>query len=161
LLLSWAEERVVRPTRWDLILEQKPVPILEHLLEHASRLFAKDLGVWPPEVSEFDPQTGQPLARLLAERPERPGKAVYAEAFRLTRWDLARDMAATDDYWRNQRHLELGLGTADKPIILFLSRFITEQLLALGEATEGRVTRSLMLDALTRIERHFALKDSP
>ena len=151
----------MNPSRWDLILEQKPIPVIEHLLEEASRLFAKDLAVWPPEVSEFDPQTGQHLERLLAERPARPDPAVYAEAFRLVRWDLSRDFAATDDYWRNQRHLEAGLTAADKPMILFLSRFITEQLLALGEATEGRVTRARMLDALSRIERHLAVKDAP
>ena len=148
----------MHPTRWDLILEQKPIPVIEHLLEEASRLFAKDLSVWPPEIAEFDPSTGLTLEQLLAERPARPERAVYTEAFRLTRWDLSRDFAATDDYWRNQRHLEAGLTAADKPMILFLSRFITEQLLALGEATEGRVTRARMLDALTRIERHSAVK---
>ena len=46
-------------------------------------------------------------------------------------------------------------------MILFLSRFISEQLLALGEATEGRVNRPRMLDALSRIERHFASKGPP
>ncbi len=151
----------MHPSRWDLILEQKPIPVIEHLLEEASRLFAKDLAVWPPELSEFDPQTGQSLERMLAERPARPDPAVYGESFRLVRWDLSRDIAATDDYWRNQRHLEAGLTAADKPMILFLSRFITEQLLALGEATEGRVTRARMLDALTRIERHLVVKDAP
>ena len=29
------------------------------------------------------------------------------------------------------------------------------------KATEGRVTRARMLDALTRIERHLAVKDAP
>lgn len=151
----------MQPTRWDLILEQKPIPVIEHLLEEASRLFANDLAVWPPEVTEFDPQTGAALEAMLAERPTRPARAVYTEAFRLTRWDLARDFDATGDYWRNQRHLEAGLTASDKPMILFLSRFITEQLLALGEATEGRINRARMIDALGRIERHLAVKDSP
>lgn len=151
----------VQPTRWDLVLDQKPIPVIEHLLEEASRLFANDLAVWPPEVTEFDPQTGAQVERLLLDHPQRPSRRVYAEAFRLTRWDLGRDFEASAEYWRNDRHLEAALTPADKPMILFLSRFITEQLLALGEATEGRVTRPRMLDALTRIERHLAVKDLP
>jgi hypothetical protein len=151
----------VRPTRWELILEQKPIPILEHLLDEVSRLFAAELAAWPPNVTDFDAQTGASLERLLADQPARPDDRVYGEAFRLTRWDLGRDFEAVDDYWRNQRHLEAGLSAADKPMILFLTRFISEQLLALGEATDGRVTRARMLDALGRIERHFRSKVIP
>lgn len=151
----------MQPTRWDLILEQKPIPVIEHLLEEVSRLFTADLRTWPPRVDEFDPQTGAALEKLLAERPARPDDRLFSQAFRLTRWDLSRDFEAIDDYWRNQRHLEVGLSPADKPMILFLSRFISEQLLALGEATEGRVNRPRMLDALSRIERHFASKGPP
>lgn len=151
----------MQPSRWDLILEQKAVPVMEHLLEEVAKLFAADLRRWPPQVTAFDPQTGAELERLLADRPERPDDRVFGEALRLTRWDLSRDFDAVSEYWRNQRHLERGLSAADKPMILFLTRFISEQLLALGEATEGRVTRARMLDALTRIERHCALKGPP
>ncbi|MBL8933588.1 MAG: hypothetical protein JNM69_03495, partial [Archangium sp.] len=62
----------MQPTRWDLILEQKPIPVIEHLLEEVSRLFVADLRTWPPRVDEFDPQTGAALEKLLAERPARP-----------------------------------------------------------------------------------------
>ncbi|MCU0700222.1 MAG: hypothetical protein MUC96_27255 [Myxococcaceae bacterium] len=150
----------MRPTRWELLLDQKPIPIIEHLLEEVARLFAADLARWPPQVTDFDAQTGVALERLLAEHPLRPDDRVYAEAFRLTRWDLARDFEAVDDYWRNQRHLEAGLTARDKPMILFLTRYVSEQLLALGEATQGRVNRARMLDALGRTERHFQRKAS-
>ena len=43
----------------------------------------------------------------------------------------------------------------DKGMVLFLSRFMAEQLLGLGEATDGRVTRAAMLDVLSRTERLF------
>ena len=151
----------MQPTRWDLILEQKPIPVMEHLLEEVSKLFAAELRAWPPQVTEFDAETGAALAKLLADHPLRPDDRVFGEALTLTRWDLSRDFDAVSEYWRNQRHLERGLRAADKPMILFLTRFISEQLLALGEATDGRVTRARMLDALTRIERHLALKGPP
>jgi hypothetical protein len=151
----------VQPTRWDLILERKPIPVLEHLLEEVSKLFAKELAAWPPQVTEFDAQTGAAVAALLAERPQRPDARVYAEALTLTRWDLAREFDALDDYWRNARFAAAGLTVADKPVLLFLSRFMAEQLLSLGEATSGRVTRARMLDVLARVERHLASKELP
>ena len=43
-------------------------------------------------------------------------------------------------------------------MLLFLSRFMAEQLLGLAEATEGRVTRPHLLDVLDRTERYFFAK---
>lgn len=144
--------------RWDRILDIKPVPVVEHLLAEASRLLAADLSNWPLEVLDIDASTGAAVATLLAQ-PTRPGPGVFRQAIQLTRWDLGRDFEAIDDYWRNERLTEAGLTMAAKPMVLFLSRFITEQLLAFGEATSGRVTRARLLDVLARIERHLAAKE--
>jgi hypothetical protein len=92
---------------------------------------------------------------LLAENPLTPDPRVYREAFVLTRFDLGRELLASDDYLRNQRWMATGLGAKDKAMLLFLSRFMAEQLLGLAEATEGRVSRSHLLDVLDRTERIF------
>jgi hypothetical protein len=148
----------MQPTRWDLVLERKPIPVIEHLLEEVSKLFAEDLLSWPPVIDAFDPVTGASMALLLADQPERPDARLFRQAFRLTRFDLSRDFDALDDYWRNMRFLEVGLTPGDKPMLMMMTRFMSEQLLALGEATDGRVTRPRMLDALSRTERHFDAK---
>jgi hypothetical protein len=114
----------MQPSKWDLVLGSKPVPLVEHLLDEAAKLFAKDL-------------------------------SVYAEAFRLTRLDLARDVDAYDDYFRNLRFVEAGLNRGDRPMLLFVSRFMTEQLLGLGESTEGKLNRTRLIDVLERTRRHF------
>ncbi len=137
------------PSKWDAVLESKPVPLTEHLISECAKLFARELATWPPPVTEV---TGA-AAALLASEPPRPSAVVMREAFRLARWELARELDAYDDYVRNQRWLELGLAAADKPMLLFMSRFIEEQLLALGEATEGRVNRKAMLRVLDLTER--------
>ncbi len=149
----------MQPTRWDLILDQKPRPLLEHVLDEVAKLFAADLSAWPPKIEAFDEVTGVKLAALVAETPRKPGLSTFHQAFHLTRLDLGRQLDAYDDYLRNQRWLEAGLTAKDKPMLLFLSRFMTEQLLALGEATHGRVTRAVMLDLLARTERLFAKDD--
>ena len=145
----------MQPSKWDLVLEQKPVPVLAHLLEAVAQIFAKDLAVWPPNVEDFDLATGRKLIDLLAQAPLPPDSRIYREAFVLTRFDLGRELEASDDYLRNHRWMARGLEAKDKPMVLFLSRFMAEQLLGLAEATEGRVTRPHLLDVLDRTERLF------
>jgi hypothetical protein len=148
----------VQPSKWDLILDQKPIPLLTHLLEEVAKIFAKDLALWPPNIEDFDLATGRKLVDLLAESPLPPDPRIYREAFVLTRFDLGRELEASDDYLRNHRWMATGLGAKDKGMLLFLSRFMAEQLLGLAEATEGRVTRPHLLDVLDRIERLFFAK---
>ncbi len=145
----------MQPSKWDLVLGSRPVPIVEHLLDEAAKLFAKDLAVWPPAVDAFDATTGAALVELLAHEPPPPDAKLYAEAFRLTLLDLERDLDAYDDYFRNERYSEAGLARSDRPMLLFVSRFMTEQLLGLGEATEGRLTRPRLIEVLDRTRRHF------
>lgn len=145
----------MQPSKWDLVLGARPRPIIEHLVGEVARLFAQDLATWPPEVEAFEGAEGARLVDLLAEHPDRPDPRLYREAFELTRLDLSREFEALDDYWRNQRWLSAGLAAREKGMLQFLSRFMAEQLLALGEATEGRINRSRMLDVLDRTRTTF------
>jgi hypothetical protein len=145
----------MQPTKWDLVLGTRPIPLIEHLMTEVSRLFAKELAAWPPQVDAFDARTGATLATALEAQPARPDPRLYREAFELTRLDLAREVAAVDDYWRNRRWLSAGLSPRDTDMLRFVSRFMVEQLLSLGEATEGRINRSRMLDVLARTRSTF------
>ena len=51
---------------------------------------------------------------------------------------------------RNKRYLEHGLAPTDRLALLFLNRWLVEQMLGLGEATEGRVNRRLDVQCLDR-----------
>lgn len=143
------------PSRWDFILDQKPVPVIDYLLVEAARLFANDLRQWPPQVDAEDPSTAQTLAALFEENPESPSKTVWNHAFQLAKWDLERADDAREDYFRNQRWTEAGLSVQEKPMLLFLSRWILEQLLAFGEATHGRVNRPRLVEVLTHTQRNL------
>ena len=141
-------------SRWDYLFETKPVPMMDHFIEEVAKLLAKDLEQWPPPVQEIDLDTGGQFASLFTEPPPRPGLAVYDEALRLSRWELERELEAYDDYMRNKRYLERGCAPTDKPALLLLNRWVVDQMLGLGEATEGRVNRKLMLRCLERLETH-------
>ncbi|MBN1203937.1 MAG: hypothetical protein JXB05_03300 [Myxococcaceae bacterium] len=148
-------------SRWDHLFEAKPVPLIDHLLEEVSKLLAKDLSRWPPPVQEIDLDMGGTFAPLFLEPPPRPSQAVYDEALRLSRWELAREFDAYDDYMRNKRYLERGLAPTDRLPLLFLTRWLVEQLLGLGEATEGRVKRPHMSQVLDKLEARMRLVQPP
>ncbi|GMU60283.1 MAG: hypothetical protein AMXMBFR34_20460 [Myxococcaceae bacterium] len=151
----------MQPSKWDLVLGTRPVPILEHLVAELAKLFAADLAAWPPAVESFDDATGEKVRALLKAHPLRPDARLYGEAFRLTGFDLSRQLDALDDYWRNQRWQQAGLVASDKAMLQFLSRFMAEQLLALGEATDGRINRSRMIDVLDRTRTAFFATTAP
>ena len=146
-------------SRWEHLLEQKPIPISEHVLNEVAKLLAKDLDAWPPPLEELDPVAGQQFADVLAPGKPRPSLLAYLEALRLARWELGRELDAYDDYIRNRRWLERGLGPDDKPVLLFLSRWVEEQLLGLGEATFGRIKRAQMLACVDRLERELVQRE--
>ena len=139
-------------SRWDYLFETKPIPMMDHLLEEVAKLLAKDLQQWPPPVQEVDLEVGGQFAPLFTEPSPRPAEAVYDEALRLSRWELEREHGAYDDYMRNKRYLERGLAPTDRLPLLLLNRWLVDQMLGLGEATEGRVNRRLMLQCLERLE---------
>ncbi len=148
----------MQPSRWDLVLDLKPKPILEHVLEEVAKLFAKDLAAWPPEIESLDATTGAAVAAMVQERPFGPDPRVFTEAFTLARFDIGREVEAYDDYVRHQRWTACGLPPSERAMILFTSRFIVEQLLGLNEHTEGRVSRQHLLDVIDRTERQFFRK---
>ena len=145
----------MRSPKWDHLFDAKPIPVIDHVIVEVAKLFAEDLKQWPPAVEEFDESTGASVRAMLAQNPPRPDSRVWVEAFRVARLDLAREFDAHAEYFRNQRFLATGLTEADRPMILFLSRYMTEQVLALSEATEGRINRRLMLNVLDNTERFF------
>lgn len=134
-------------SRWDHLLDSKPVPVADYVLTEVSKLFAKDLSKWPFEIEDASAE----VTALLEGK--RPGPLLLREAFRLARWDLQREHEAYDDYMRNRRFVEAGLVEADRALLLFVSTFVQEQLLAFAEATKGKVKRPGLLHVLDLTER--------
>lgn len=149
------------PSRWDHLIEVKTVGVLEHLQEEVAKLVAKDLSTWPPPVQELDLDVGGTFAPLFLEPTPRPSQAVYTEALKLSRWELAREFDAYDEYMRNKRYLEQGLAPTDRLTLLFLNRWLVEQMLGLGEATQGRVKRPAMSQILDKVEERLRRVQPP
>ena len=142
--------------RWERILDRKPVSLQEHLLDEAAKLLLAELRQWPLLVEEIDEHTGAGIAELLAPESPRPSPAVLAAALKLARWDLDREHEAYDDFMRNRRYQETGIGEGERPVLLFVSRWVLEQLLALSDATDGRVDRRALVRLVDRLETGIA-----
>lgn len=138
--------------RWDAFLASRPVPLVDHLLEEVAKLIARDLSSWPPPVGEWDAQTGAGFATLFEPDAPAPHPGIYPEATRLACLSLQRDLEAYDESLRNRRYLEAGVPERDRTALLFLVRWLEEQMLSLGEATQGRIKRSQMVRCLKRAE---------
>jgi hypothetical protein len=147
--------------RWERILDQKPVPLQQHLLDEAARLLQDELGRWPLPVEEIDARTGGQLLALLGPDAPRPAPAVFPAALRLVRWELGREHEAYDDYMRNRRYQEVGIPEGERPALLLVSRWVLEQLLSLSEATGGRVDRRALLGVVERLEGGLARAGEP
>ena len=139
--------------RWERILDQKPVPLQQHLLDEAAKLLLVELERWPLPVEEIDAMTGSGIAEFLSPDAPRPSPAVYPAALRLVRWELEREHDAYDDYMRNRRYQEAGIADRERPVLLFVSRWLLEQLDELSDATEGRVDRRALLELVDRLDR--------
>lgn len=139
-------------SRWDRLLDVRKVTLIDHLMTEAAKILVKDLEGWPPPVETLDVELSAAYARILAPGAPRPPHAAILEGIRLARWDLQRDFEAFDDYVRNRRWTERDLEDEHRDAMLFVSRWLIEHLLALGEATEGRVKRPQMIDCLDRIQ---------
>jgi hypothetical protein len=148
----------VQPNRWERLLEQKPIALVDHLIDEVARLFSKALVEWPPSVESLDEVSAAPLRELLLRQPARPDERLYRQAFTLARYDVGRDLEAFDDHVRNERWVAVGLLPSDRPLLLFLARLLTEQVLTLAEHTSGRLTRPQLLEVLRRTETHFFRK---
>lgn len=138
--------------RWERILESKPIPVIDHLVAEVGKLLAADLQKWPLPVEELDVQLEPTFAPLLLPDARRPEHKVFVEALRLVRWELSRQFDAYDDYMRNKRYLAANVVETDRPALLLISRYVVEQLLALGEATENRINRARMAQVTDHLE---------
>jgi hypothetical protein len=136
------------PSRWEFLLEKKPVPVIDQLVEEVAKLVSRELLKWPLEVSEVEANFVAEHAALVGADSKRPDAKVFEESFRLAIWELEHETDSYDDYMRNRRFLEHGLSMQDRPALLFISRWLFEQMLGLKDATNDRVKRRDLIRCL-------------
>jgi hypothetical protein len=141
--------------RWEHLFAQKPIPLVEHLLEEAAKLLATDLKQWPPPIEELDGVASQSFREIASGERAHPPIEAYRESFQLARWELERDFAAYDDYLRNQRWTERGLRPGHRADLLYLSRWMVEKLLLLREQTQSRLSRDQLVVCLEKALKRF------
>jgi hypothetical protein len=140
--------------RWDFLYEQKAVSLTEHLVDELAKLIAQDLAGWPLAIDSFaTPEDAARFARLLAPDSPRPGASVYLAAFLLARLELEREYEQIDEFMRNERWRAFAAPGRSYHAMILISRYLTEQMLAVLERTEGRVNRARLVECLGRAQK--------
>ena len=142
-------------SKWDRLLDQRPKPLTTHLLDEVAKLLSKDLAKFPPPIEGFESASAEARFRPLFDEPTRPSDDVFRVAFHLARLEIAREIEAVDDYMRNSRYKSLAPSPRDYLAMLFLSRWLTEQMLGLREAVQTRVPREKLVECLSNVERQL------
>jgi hypothetical protein len=144
------------PSKWERILEleAKPKTLEDQLVDEAAKLLAQELsGPFPPETGGFANDVDAARFAPLFEEPRtRPAEGVFRAAFHLARLELAREFEELDLYLKQQRHLPLAPGERDRLAMLFLARWLTEQLFELKEQLQTQLSRKRLLELLERAE---------
>lgn len=140
---------------WWERLDIRRMTLVDALMTEAAKVIAEDLLAWPPAVHDLDAKAAAEFSTLLEPGTPRPPITALVEGVRLARWDLEHEFDAFDDYVRNRRWTEHGLADDQKPVLLFLSRWIPLHLDALRDATEGRVKRKDLVVCLDRLEKRL------
>lgn len=144
----------MKPTsKWDLLLERelKPRPIDAHLVTEAAKLLAKELrGAFPPEVGGLEGPDAARFAPLFDEPQVRPGDDVYRAAFHLARLELQHELEEADAFVRRSPRPD-----RDRLAMLFLARWLTEQLYTLKELLQTPLPRARLVEIVEQAEQRL------
>ncbi len=141
-------------TRWDYLYERKPATITEFFLDEAACWLANNLREWPLPIEEWNsPSAKEKFQALLQPGVARPAPPLYRAAFCLARWEIKREWEIIDDYMRNERWRDITTPGIGVDFIMLLCSYLVEQMLSLAEVTQGRITRSQLVDLLKRTEK--------
>ena len=142
--------------RWEFLEGVKVVEAAEAVAVELAKVLVEELRAWPPRVEWTDPDQAARFAPLYSPGQlllPRPSVSALREGFRLARWDLERQQAAIDDYWRNDRARQVCPDDRDRLALELVWRWLVEAALELAERTEGRVKRRHLIECLDRAER--------
>jgi hypothetical protein len=145
-------------SKWDHVLDQKPRPLEDHLLDEMAKRLTKELAAFPPPIEGLEGPEAARFEVLFEEPRTRPSDDVYRLAFRLARWELVRDIEAVAHFMRNGHYKPVAERPRDYLAMLFISRWLLEQMLALREAVQAKVSRERLVECLEQTER-LLLKD--
>lgn len=145
------------PSKWEHILEHglKPKAIDAQLVDEAAKLLAKELEEeFPPEVGELEGEAAR--FKPLFEAPRtRPGDDVFRAAFQLARLELLREYDELDLYMKQERYRPLAPSERDRLAMLFLARWLTEQLYTLKEQLQTPLSRARLAEIVEQTERRL------
>lgn len=148
------------PYEW--IYERESQPLKAYVLDEVAKMLAKAVEAFPPPIESWEREDLRVrFEPLLTRPPERPSLAVVTEALRLYRWELDRDVLATDDYVRNEKWREAKLEPPDFELAVFLWQYWTEQTLAFKDYAGNKFRWAELMGLADRLDVQLVHRMSP
>jgi hypothetical protein len=138
--------------RWDYLVDRKPQPLKEYVLDQVAERLARELTAWPPAIDEW---LDEPLRqRFLAaiERPSSPGIATLRVGCELARRELLREYDLIDAFWRSGSQRQLLPDELEETTAHFVTRFLVDAALGFQELARDKFNRSDLVALVEKVE---------
>ena len=141
-------------SRWDWLYDVRSVPLTDYVLDEVAKKLRDRLADWPVQVLEWNSEGDRiRFSPLVAPDSAPPDFYTFREAFRLASWELSREYEAIDSYMRREEWKNAGIGPDGYDLLVFLDRYLTEEMLAVLDVTEGRIGRRDLVRCLDKAEK--------
>jgi hypothetical protein len=138
--------------RWDYLVDRKPQPLKEYVLDQVADRLARDLTAWPPAIEEWLDEPLRQKFRAAIERPSPPGLDTLRVGCEMARRELLRDYDLIDAFWRSGRQRDVLPDDLEETTAHFVTRFLVDGALGFQELAQDKFSRRELVALVEKVE---------
>ena len=138
--------------RWDYLVERKPQPLKEYVLDQVAERLARDLIAWPPAIDEWLDEPLRQRFRAAIERPSAPAVDTLRVGCEVARRELLREYDLIDGFWRSGSHRPLLPDELEEATAHFVTRFLVDAALGFQELAQDKFDRRDLVALVEKVE---------
>jgi hypothetical protein len=138
--------------RWDYLVDRKPQPLTDYVLDQFADRLARELEAWPPGIDEWLDEALRQRFRTAIERPSAPPLDTLRVGCEMARRELLREYELIDAFWRSGRQRELVADELEATSAHFVTRFLVDAALGFQELAKDKFNRGELVVLLEKVE---------
>jgi hypothetical protein len=138
--------------RWDYLVDRKPQPLKDYVLDQVAERLARDLTAWPPAIEEWLDEPTREKFRAAVERPSAPGLDTLRVGCEMARRELLRDYDLIDAFWRGGRQRDLLPDELEERTAHFVTRFLVDAALGFQDLAQDKFNRRELVALIEKVE---------
>ena len=141
--------------RWDYLVERKPQPLKEYVLDQVAERLARELTAWPPAIDEWLDDPLRERFRAAIERPSAPGLDTLRVGCEMARRELLREYELIDAFWRSGSQRQLLPDELEETTAHFVTRFLVDAALGFQELAQDKFNRRELVLLVEKVEERL------